>query len=321
MYSARFFPNFLVLSWALNVLPLAGAPVESASKVTSEPAKTSEAPPPQVIAETLLPRPVWQSYYYAGLLIRCNEPDEVLSNSQLRLRDFQTELTDWQPEITVILSLPRNQQEVLITQFTSLCHRCRCSEENELIPGDQQTCDQTIATLCRFFLGCICEVAVTPRPTATEINIFEYVARMARLDGRPSSFNAGGGGPRQALPGRLNLGGGQGSGPLAPAYAELVPGTKEPYYLYGPGRDPTWDSLLNGNFAGGGSNLFGSFGEPKGSGIIWKRDKADTEVRSVDSGIDSENFQTGAKQEGSIAIPNQAKNDGDKDDDPVAETE
>ncbi|KAK6520716.1 hypothetical protein TWF506_000963 [Arthrobotrys conoides] len=162
------------------------------------------------------------------------------------------------------------------------CENCDCSDQGDLIGtvrrvgGRQAICasDPWYTTECKEWYGCRCEVTMHQPDYDPGITVEDY---QNALDGVPFWAKAqnpywewipsNGGGFSLSWKGLS----GEASGYNPPVDSgqtvkELVPGTKEPYYLEGPDQfDPVQEKSLGGL----GSPFWGY--EGIGSGSAWKR--------------------------------------------------
>ncbi|KAK6535004.1 hypothetical protein TWF281_006302 [Arthrobotrys megalospora] len=282
-------PLFL-LSLSFQLSFSAAGPVEPPSKVTSDVREIVETPhpPDQTTAHTLLPRPVYPAKYFNGLQIRCDEPEVTFTLGRERLEAHGHRFRYYTGRIQMILGLDWDADQSIINQQITwagkLCENCECNEEFELIrdirvPGQPQLCPTDVLSFCKLWLNCFCEVgfAEPAEPKPTDIPLWDVFDEFER------DYQE-----RLPFPWRNSKALQRGRRPLpdnspnqwgAPSSNyQLVPGTKEPYYLEGPSRGdrrvpPGLDVLFGETDVAGGS--------------ILKRDKTSVE-KSQGSSIGSD---------------------------------
>ncbi|KAF3280436.1 hypothetical protein TWF970_002656 [Orbilia oligospora] len=267
--------HFIFLCLFFNLLPSSAGSLDIPSRVTSE--------PPQPITHKLDRRPFWgaSSNLETGYLIHCDEPRVVFDNGPKRVGSHPTELRDSLTNRRLISGIYEfgwsDDMEDDIRWESSRCGQCYCdigAEADEIFTmgtGLGNDCDRDMLNLCKWFFGCYCTLTGAPDPKGTDISLWDYFDQWEKNNNEKLPFRWRN---RRSRRGPLP------PGPFDPGYnhnsdtrnrqpfKQLVPGTKEPYYLEGPSfEDPT-------NPRGKGNSDLDSLWRlnKADSGGLWKRD-------------------------------------------------
>ncbi|EPS41226.1 hypothetical protein H072_4889 [Dactylellina haptotyla CBS 200.50] len=126
----------------------------------------------------------------------------------------------------------------IIETQQSRCIECECTPEGLLTTSDSRLCrSPDTVNWCVFRLGCYCTAILLPKPTATGVSVEDYSDIL-------DLFAASSANDQPAAPASRKKSGfqlPQGAevidldSPEPMGYRRLVPGTKEPYYVEGPG--------------------------------------------------------------------------------------
>ncbi|KAK6534760.1 hypothetical protein TWF281_006061 [Arthrobotrys megalospora] len=228
--------------------------------------------------------PQW--FYQAKLAVECPSIQTIMT---LDMSGIDRSLFPGAEDITLPFDysvFPTAEQVYqFITDGIAQCKECDCLEDGEMIPGYFREADSVCATagdvgVCQLVFGCYCSaVLVQRKPTSTSVTADDYqdaldqIPYSVRMDPRNRGYwwkNA----PNNAQGRRAWMKAPPGSWPGTSYSRELVPGTKEPFWVEGRYSDPDWDLFA------GGSGLWG-FG---GKGSIFKRD----DVSPANLGSDGE---------------------------------
>ncbi|RVD86549.1 uncharacterized protein DFL_004818 [Arthrobotrys flagrans] len=153
------------------------------------------------------------------------------------------------------------------------CMNCDCdSNTGRLVPeplgafrpsdssGRRFHCKDETPRKCENWLNCFCVFEMQQPPRFREVTVEEYQDALNRIPDRIKSANPGYTW-KPSLGWEMTWGTGQyGSGSGQATHRELVPGTKEPYYLEGPSDEDPRMRGWPGNFYSGGK-FASPFGE------------------------------------------------------------
>ncbi|KAK6523714.1 hypothetical protein TWF281_001686 [Arthrobotrys megalospora] len=212
-------------------------------------------------------RVVSSTIFHTEFAVRCPTPEGVLG-MDTNPANYPTIGIRRRPDFFMDYSTIRGRRNA-VQRWIMMCRRCHCDQENgEMIPNPvapywSYCADDAAVLKCEEWFDCFCTVYMNQPQIRPENSIADYQDALNRIleavkQQHPSyKWN-----PPQA-PGISMT---WNSGPYSKGnqhaeeednYRQLVPGTKEPYYLEGPGkgRSNAWP-WEDGSFLGG----YGGYG-------------------------------------------------------------
>ncbi|KAK6499490.1 hypothetical protein TWF506_004120 [Arthrobotrys conoides] len=277
----------VLLYLSLTLPPSSAGPLERPSKVATE--------PPQPITHKLERRPFWpvNSNHELGFLIHCEEPHEIYDRGQERFANHSTEFQSYSGWVSLLYSPPADElddfTEDQIRQMTSACGDCFCdvdAETDDEMFGvgrgpNYMWCPEPLFNLCKYFFGCYCSLTGPPEPKGSDIALWDYFDDWERTNNEKLPFEwrdrLPNGGP---LPPFDGIGGPASFGKSHRTFKQLVPGTKEPWFLEGPSMEDPRDPKQRGD-----SDLESLWRlNREASGRVWKRD--DVGVNKLESQVE-----------------------------------
>ncbi|KAK6350668.1 hypothetical protein TWF718_003853 [Orbilia javanica] len=251
--------------------------------------------------------PQW--FYEEKMRVECPSPGAILNIDMSGIdRSLFPGIDDLNLPLDYSVFPSAEQALAYIESAVRACKDCDCLEDGEMMPnwfaGSDGPCSTNRhVSLCQVVFGCYCSAKLTqPLPTSTAVTADEYQAALdkipwgVRSDPRNRGYwwkyapvNAEGKRAWMKAPDGFHPGFTYERGPYRySAHRQLVPGTKEPYYLEGP------DNSFNDVPLGRGEGWIGA-GGPFGGSFLVKRE--DTSPANLGKEVAATKTQLDVKEE------------------------